>query len=282
MSIKNAGPAPRFLWLALLLLAGLGAGCSHLPSSRQALAQAGLAGMSQRTILIQGYAMTVLMRQLDPHLPLHVYIEGDGKAWLSRLQPSPDPTPQHALALQLALRDGHANVAYMARPCQFSLSLSTACREADWTELRFSAQLVAVMDAAMDGLKMQHPRQSLELIGYSGGAAMAVLLAARRSDVVSLRTVAGNLDQVALNRYHRVSAMPDSLNAMDVADRLRDLPQIHYSAARDAVVPAFITQAFVAKIGACARSHTVAGAGHEQGWLEVWAGLLAEVPRCGG
>ena len=40
-------------------------------------------------------------------------------------------------------------------------------------------------------------------VGYSGGAAVAALVAGRRSDIVSLRTLSGYLDHVALNRARK-------------------------------------------------------------------------------
>ena len=48
-----------------------------------------------------------------------IYIEGDGFAWVSRRQPSTNPTPVNPLALRLAATDPSPAVAYLARPCQY-------------------------------------------------------------------------------------------------------------------------------------------------------------------
>ena len=61
----------------------------------------------------------------------------------------------------------------------------------------------------------------------------------------SLRTVAGNLEQVEVNRMHKVTPMPESLSAIDVAGQLAAIPQRHISGADDRVVAAVIAKRFV-------------------------------------
>jgi poly(3-hydroxybutyrate) depolymerase len=124
------------------------------------------------------------------------------------------------------------------------------------------------------------PGQAVHLVGYSGGAAIAVLLAARRQDVASVRTVAGNLDSEAVNRMHRVSAMPESLNPIDVAPALARIPQIHFISQSDIVVPASIAARFAAAATGCARVVTIVGPSHESGWAEQWPTLLHHIPAC--
>jgi pimeloyl-ACP methyl ester carboxylesterase len=114
------------------------------------------------------------------------------------------------------------------------------------------------------------------LIGYSGGGAIAVLVAARRSDVVALRTIAGNLDHVAFTRYHKVTPMSASLNAADVIDQVRRIPQVHYAGAEDTVVPPSLIENFVARVGESARVVVVRNATHAKGWKEFWGTEIAK------
>lgn len=110
-----------------------------------------------------------------------------------------------------------------------------------------------------------------------------MLIAARRHDVVSLRTVAGNLDSEYVNRIHHVSAMPASLDPIDVAPQLRDLPQLHFSSDADAVVPPAVAERFVAATGPrCARWHVVNGIAHDGDWARAWPALLRIDVRCEG
>ncbi len=125
--------------------------------------------------------------------------------------------------------------------------------------------------------------QTIELIGYSGGAAIAVALAARRKDVTLMVTVAGNLDTEAVNRYHRDDAMPASLNPVSLSPQLAGLPQLHLVGARDKLIPASVATGFIAA-GAlrCAEVESVAVAGHEAGWVDYWrsGAAMSRRPRC--
>lgn len=77
----------------------------------------------------------------------------------------------------------------------------------------------------------------LSLVGYSGGAAIAVMIAAQRDDVAELVTVAGNLDHQAWTSYHRLAPLSGSLNAADYAQRVAHIPQRHFIGERDSVSP---------------------------------------------
>lgn len=226
------------------------------------------------------FRITAFTRLSDAQSPVTVYIEGDGMAWQTRSRPSSDPTPTQPLALRLAALDPSANVIYLARPCQYTKG-DSACRVAYWTDRRFSEEVVASLNTAID-LINRSGSGPVHLVGYSGGGAVAALIAARRGDVASLRTVAGNLDHHALNRHHKVSAMTGSLNARDVARSLAALPQEHFVGTKDKVVPPFIAQAFVDALGStrCARVITITGATHSSGWIEAWPKALARQPLC--
>jgi predicted esterase len=267
----------RLLFLSIGLLAGCASPNEHANSMAQA------AGLRREQIDAGDFVLTAFYRSTRADRPLNVYIEGDGLAWVSRYQPSDDPTPHQALGLALAAADPAPNVLYLARPCQFTpMSANPRCGVAYWTGKRYAEEVVASMNQAITDYvaKMETPGQRINLIGYSGGAAIAVLVAARRSDIASLRTVAGNLDEVEVNRLHKVSAMPDSLNAIDFARQVAAIPQMHFSGADDPVVPPAIARRFVTAAGACAQMRVVPGMAHESDWGRVWPGLLAAEPRC--
>nr|WP_318384191.1 alpha/beta hydrolase [uncultured Enterobacter sp.] len=213
---------------------------------------------------------------------LRVYIEGDGFAWKSRTQPSDDPTPRNPVGLQLAAADPGANVLYLARPCQFiGPPLPAGCTVHDWTDRRFSPQVVDTLDNALNEVLRRYPHARLELVGYSGGGNIAALLAARRDDVVSLRTVAGNLDVAYVNALHNVSPMPDALNAIDSAKKLNNLAQLHFSGAKDSTVPPSVAERFQRATGErCARVIIVPDMDHGSDWAARWPELLKERVAC--
>lgn len=137
------------------------------------------------------------------------------------------------------------------------------------------------MSEAIDRIAARAPGQQIELVGYSGGGAVAVLVAARRHDIASLRTVAGNLDTEMVNRLHNVSAMPQSLNPVDAAHQVAEIPQIHFSGDGDAVVPIDVPRHFVNQSRThCAQVITVAGMNHTGAWATRWPDLLQVHPVC--
>lgn len=260
------------------------AGCGALDRNQHADELAAPARLEREQIVTRDFVLTAFVRITDPHAPLDLYIEGDGLAWLSRNEPSLDPTPRAATGLALAVADPAPNVAYLARPCQFTaMSMNPRCAIPYWTSKRFSPEVVASMDEAVSRLMARLPGQRLNLIGYSGGGAIAVLLAARRADVRSLRTVAGNLDDEYVNQLHHVSPMEQSLNPIDFAARTASIPQIHFSGAEDDVVPSKVAQRFTDRVGSrCARVRVIPGMTHGGDWQKNWATLIAVEPTCRG
>jgi pimeloyl-ACP methyl ester carboxylesterase len=260
---------------ALLLM--MFAGCADPNAHADAMAQP--AGLRREQIDTDSFVLTAFVRIARRDRPLTVYIEGDGLAWRSRHEPSSDPTPHQALGLALAAADPAANVAYLARPCQFTpMTANPRCGIAYWTDKRYAEEVVAAMNQAVTHYAALAPGQPIHLVGYSGGGALAVLVAARRSDVASLRTVAGNLDHAEVNRLYKVSAMPESLNAIDFARNVAAIPQIHFSGAGDTVVPPAIAQRFAAAAGPCAQARIVPGVSHDGDWARLWPDLLAIAP----
>jgi hypothetical protein len=266
---------------AALLLLFLAGGCALLPpfrDGREAADRVALSGGLKKTaIRTRSFTLEAYLRCRAPGDPLNLYIEGDGSAWLSRTRLSDDPTPKNPLVLGLAGIDPAGNVAYLARPGQYA-DASNRCDAAYWSDRRFSGEVVAAMDEALTELARRCMARQIHLIGYSGGAALAVLVAAERADVVSLRTVAGNLDPAALNRHHRVSPLDGaSLDPLDAAEKIRGLPQRHFVGSRDSVVPAFIARSFLERAGSrdFSRITVVDGATHDEGWHERWRALLA-------
>ena len=272
------------LWpyLAGFLLAafviGTLAGCAALDP----VALAESAGLKRERLETGSFVLTAYSRISKPRESIHIYIEGDGQAWLSRTEPSLDPTPREATGLKLAVADPASNVVYLARPCQFTpAAMNPRCGIPYWTGKRFAPEVVASMNEAVSQIAARVPGRRIELTGYSGGGAVAVLIAARRTDVVSIRTVAGNLDDEFVNRLHDVSPMPQSENPIDFASKVAEIAQIHFSGADDTVVPLVVAQRFVeATGGRCAQARPVPGLTHDGDWSRVWPHLLGVTPVC--
>lgn len=222
-------------------------------------------------------------RITPPVHSLRVYIEGDGFAWKNRTTPSDNPTPRNPTGLALAAADKDENVFYLARPCQFiGPPLPVNCRVTLWTQDRFSPAVIDAMNETLSRMVQRYPGVKLDLVGYSGGGNIAALLAERRSDARSLRTVAGNLDVAYVNALHHVTPMPRAKSAIDRAPALRALPQIHYSGEADTTVPPAVARRFQQAVGGrCVQTEVVSGMGHGSDWAVIWPRLLAQgLPDC--
>ena len=271
----------NFKILPLLLFLIAVPGCATIPqfSSRYAEADriAEARNFTKRPIKTDHFTLTSYYRFDLPGKPLTIYIEGDGVAWETKRRISRDPTPRNPLALRLTSIDPSPNVAYLARPGQYADRSYPACDPAYWSDSRFSNTVVESMDQAINDLLNISRSKGINLIGYSGGGAIAVLIAARRRDILSLTTIAGNLDSEAVNKYHGVSPMENSLNPIDKAHLLRALPQRHFIGAKDRIIPPSVAKSFVDSAGnpACARIVIIEGATHTDGWIERWPELRA-------
>jgi len=261
---------PALVFLSLLLVAA----CAP---ARDRLADRGAAhGFRPVTIDAGGFPLFGLLRAGPRGVPLTVYIEGDGFAWIDRATPATDPTPRDTLVFDLAAADRAAPaVLYLARPCQYAAA--PACTPALWTTARYGEAAVAALSAAIDRAKADAGAPAVELAGWSGGGVMAVLVAARRTDVSLVVTAAANLDPAAWARHHRVSPLDGSLDPVAAAPLTKSVPQAHYHGARDDIVPSATAIRYLDRLGI--RTAVIDGFDHRCCWVERWPALVAEARR---
>lgn len=176
-------------------------------------------------------------RNIQTARRLTIYIEGDGLAWLNRSRPSNDPTPINPIGLRLALSHPSGNAAYLGRPCQYRAIEDDICPSRYWTVARFAPEVVAASNIAINALKDRFGADELILVGFSGGGAIAALVAAQRTDVVRLVTVAGNIDHRAWTDYHNLTPLTGSLNAASYSEQIKSMQQQHFIGVQDLVIP---------------------------------------------
>ncbi len=271
----------RYVQIVILLL--FLTSCA-IPSAKerrqQALQLAEAAGWSEfclSTTLfdLSGFAPS---QQTEPHNLLTIYFEGDGLAWLTRSQVSDDPTPVNPLGLKLALRHPDAAVVYLARPCQYGQSRN--CAKQFWSSGRFSPEVVSSYDQALDQLKQRYAVKRFQLIGYSGGGAIAALVAARRTDVARLVTVAGNLDHRAWTDLHHVSPLKESLNPVSFYKPLENIPQYHFVGGQDKILPPSVIASYVKQFDSemWPAIKIITEADHRCCWVRLWTELYLHIP----
>lgn len=235
--------------LCMLLLCG----CTHhtpviSPEARTEYATtlAKAAGWKTGSLHTTDFTFKVYESTVKHSSTLTIYIEGDGLAWLSTDTPSTNPTPMNPIGLKLALRDKtNTHVVYLARACQFVFGTDwRMCQSDDWTSARFSPAIVHATQQAINTLKIRHRAKKIILVGYSGGGAIATLVAANRTDVVRLITIAGTLDTTAWVRQNSLTPLYGSLNPADAWKSLVAIPQTHWVGGNDTVVPKAVAFAY--------------------------------------
>ncbi len=230
-------------------------------------------GFTKKLVKGGNFWITTYQRISNKHLPYVFYIEGDGLAFMGRYSISDNPTPVRPMLLKLAALDNRPNVVYIARPCQFTpMNLNPNCNQSYWTNLRMSDEVVTSLDKVINVTNNELP---FSLVGYSGGGGIAVLIAARNKLVKDIITISGNLDHIGFNKYHNTTPMLGSLNPIDYATKIRNIPQLHISGGKDTTVPPFIADKFVQASGStCVHQHIFDVAQHTKGWEATWDYIL--------
>lgn len=167
---------------------------------------------------------------------LRIYLEGDG-----------NPNPSDRIALYYAEQDETKNVVYIARPCQWSEDKICKTKPDLYKENRFHPEIIREIEEVVLYLKSKYKAPTVELIGYDGGATVALNLATQM-DVKRVITIAGILDTNAYTRYNDLPEMTDAQNPADKLAILADVPQIHYVGGEDKITPKRGAERFVGKM----------------------------------
>ncbi|RYZ94226.1 MAG: hypothetical protein EOO68_20665 [Moraxellaceae bacterium] len=209
---------------------------------------------------------------------LHVYIEGDGLPFKNRFQITQDPSPSNPLLLKLMSLDSNTSL-YLGRPCYFTRSLTALhdaqCNPGLWTTARYSEDVVNSMVEALRQYLSLHPAMGITLIGHSGGGAIAMLMAARMSEVDQVVTLAGNVDTRAWTRLHHYAPLKESLNPASLSVHSLPEKQIHIGGDKDDMVPPALGHEFLNRIGQ--HMMIIRDADHNCCWLRHWADVLTQI-----
>lgn len=202
--------------------------------------------------------------------PLKIYIEGDGHAFRADGRVAQNPTPRGTLLREIAFGDKHPNVVYLARPCQFVKD--DLCRPEYWSSARFSP---LVLDAEYEAVKSLSGKNELTLVGFSGGAQVAGLLAVKYPDlqIGKLVTVAGNLDVKSWVEAHDVLPLTESEDLAQYRDEYSAFKQVHYIGMKDTNILPEITINFVKRAEDIRK---VKAATHNKGWEAAFEAIRSE------
>jgi pimeloyl-ACP methyl ester carboxylesterase len=172
--------------------------------------------------------------------PVRIYIEGDGHAFNRLGYPTSDPTPLGTFLREIAFNDPNANVVYLARPCQYVKD--DRCSVKDWTTGRFSEDIVK---SAGQAIKKISGKNSVILIGYSGGALLSGLVIDQNPQLSVKKwiTLAGMLNHSKWTQELNLPPLKDSVDL----DKLPKVKQLHLVGDKDRVIPWRLTESLVDK-----------------------------------
>jgi len=235
------------------------------------------------------YDLFGAMKKGSPH-EIHFYIEGDGLSWINGMHISMDPTPYPVTGFELATHDkSNATIIYLARPGQFIQDQKTTWQE--WTYQRYSSEVINTYAYIFKQLSSTFPNAAISIYGYSGGGAVALLMAAMIQGkkfkqferpfspytinffVEKVVTFSGMLDHKSWTNTLQIADLTHSFNPPDYADILSTIPQVHFAGEIDTIVPISVTESYLnaltTKVGI--NLIVVKGQDHWNKWGKFWS-----------
>lgn len=263
--IQKARFFRAFFYLTLFILAA----CTTLESRKQTAAdiidQAGLQAQTLPTSPFNLYAVHNNVAAQTERMT--IVIEGDGYAWIGRYRLSDNPTPTNPIGLKIASALNTPAV-YLARPCQYVSSPN--CTPDMWSYNRFNNAVMASYMNALDMLVQQYGVKEFDVIGFSGGAYIALNLSAKRGDIKTVTTVAGVLDPKAWTDFHDISSLKIEQGTESLLLASQNTQFKHLCSHDDDIVPCVLVDKFIAKAHSMNLSNhhilKFSGEGHETLW----------------
>ncbi|WP_051496524.1 alpha/beta hydrolase [Halomonas sp. BC04] len=174
----------------------------------------------------------------------------------------------------MAVEDASPRVAYIARPCQWFASLPDSCQPSIWTDERYGEQVRQWLLEVIETIAGGHP---VRLVGFSGGAHLALQLVSHLENAEGVVSVAGNLNDSLFAQYHRLPA------ARHVPAERPEVALWSLSGNADRIVPPELTERMLeAREGRCQTHQVLEGAEHGGTWQLDWPRIVAFWESCKG
>jgi hypothetical protein len=229
------------------------------------------------TILLNRAAAGPNRPNAEPFARLQIYLAGDGNPWLNRSTTAADPTARKPLVMHLLAQDPTPAL-YLGRPCYDGFASEPQCSPKFWTSHRYSDTVISSMAAALKRLPLYTHAEDIRLIGYSGGGAIAMLLAAQLPRVSTVITLAGNLDHAAWTQLHGYSPLFGSLNPATADALPESITQLHFIAAQDRNIPPELFPTSLLRHRKTQKM-ILQGYSHRCCWLKDWPDLLKKIAQ---
>jgi hypothetical protein len=203
---------------------------------------------------------------------LRIYVDGDGEPWIRNTRVTIDPTPANPVLLRL-MHDATHPAVYLGRPCYFGSATDRGCEQRWWTFDRYGEVVVDSMCSAANRISRELGANTVGLVGYSGGGAIVVGMSACTEKLVSVSTIAGNLDPKAWTEHHGYSALNDLVPLTPATTRQNQIDEAHWQCRDDLNIPPSITDDYFALRESPTR-HIVDSCSHSTGWKRHWSQII--------
>ncbi len=206
-----------------------------------------------------------------------IYLEGDGLVINKYGDVALNPTPTDPMALRLAAVDVRPlTKLVISRPFHYVKGDS---RNDDvskyWTTARYSPEVIRSIIETIKSCQQRFRFETIELVAYSGGASVALLLIPHFKSITRIISFAGNLDHKSWTRYHHTGPLLESLDPMENMAAISPVPQIHFVGSSDDNTTVGLAQAYKKRINSNNISVvTIKGFEHDSNWPSVFGEWL--------
>ena len=208
---------------------------------------------------------------------LYIYLEGDGSPWEKGYWPASNPTTRQSVVLPLLGQSKHNGI-YLSRPCYGWQQMPKICQHLFWTAGRYSKRVVNILSQGLTRIKQQYRNQHFVLVGHSGGGTLAMLLAARRTDIAAVVTLAANLDHRAWTQHFNYLPLSTSLNPATEKPLPAHIQRWHFIGGQDFIVPKAISQQAAQK-DPHAKLIVYPHFDHHCCWQNIWQDSIGDIER---
>lgn len=205
-----------------------------------------------------------------------IYLEGDGLVINKYGEVALNPTPTDPMALRLASIDERPiSKIVVNRPFQYIAVNKNRSPEnltsKYWTTARYSNEVIQAILVIIKTYQQLFRFDTIEIVAYSGGAAVALLLAPELNHLTRIVSFAGNLDHVSWTRYHDTQPLIHSLDPLQNIDAIVKVPQIHFVGTDDDNTTLDLAHYYQQQLASNnVKIVPVSRFSHDSDWPQIW------------
>ncbi len=199
-----------------------------------------------------------------------IYLEGDGLVINKYGEVAMNSTPTDPIALRLACADDRKLTKIVIhRPYHYIKDPNANSRY--WTTARYAPEVIKSIAETIKNCQQQFSFSTMELVAYSGGASVALLLAPHLQNLQRITSFAGNLDHKDWTSYHNTNPLFESLDPLENKKILGEISQIHFLGTNDANTTVDLGLKYKQNINSDRVVITpIDGFEHDSDWPSVW------------